>query len=83
MNQKEMFKNILSFNEEVLGNIYNSMVIIQDKTQKAVEEAMEKASFLPEEMKTLSRQYFAGVAQTRESIREAVLKGQEQMKTFV
>jgi 2-oxo-4-hydroxy-4-carboxy--5-ureidoimidazoline (OHCU) decarboxylase len=83
MNANEVIKNIIGFNEHVFENTYKTLGIIWDKNQKIAEEAIEKAAFLPEEVKALNRRYLEGVKQAGENLREAVLKVNEQIKTRV
>ncbi|MCB9481792.1 MAG: hypothetical protein H6680_08265 [Desulfobacteraceae bacterium] len=83
MNANEVVKNIIGFNENLLENTYKAMNVIFDKNQKIAEEALEKTAFLPEEVKALTRKYFAAVKETRENIRETIIKGNEQLKNYV
>lgn len=83
MNANETIKNILKFNETVLENTCNTFNVIFEKNQKFTEEALEKAAFLPEEAKSLTRKYLAAIKETQENFREAVLKGNEQFKNYV
>jgi len=83
MNANEVIKNIIGFNENLFENTYKTLNVIWDKNQKITEEALEKAAFLPEEVKAMNRKYLEGIKQAGENIREAVLKGNEQLKNQV
>ncbi|MGE4520349.1 MAG: hypothetical protein AB7E04_12675 [Desulfobacteraceae bacterium] len=83
MNANEVIKNIIGFNENLFENTYNTLGVIWDKNQKIAEEALEKAAFLPEEVKSLNRRYLAAVKEAGENIREAVLKGNQHLRNHV
>jgi hypothetical protein len=83
MNANETIKNILKFNETVLENTYNTFNVIFEKNQKFTEETLEKAAFLPEEAKSLTRKYLAAIKKNQENFCEAVLKGNEQFKNYI
>ncbi|MDD3581403.1 MAG: hypothetical protein PHW74_10320 [Desulfobacca sp.] len=51
MDQKQMFKQMLDFNKSAFDNTFNAMVMLQEQTERMVNQFLEKAVWLPQEGK--------------------------------
>lgn len=49
MDQKQIIKQMLEFNQAAFDNTFDAIVTIQDQTEKITEKMMEQADWIPEE----------------------------------
>lgn len=49
MDQKQMLKQMLEFNQTTFNNAFNTMTLLQDQFQRVAKTALEQATWLPAE----------------------------------
>jgi len=49
MDQKQMLKQMLEYNQTTFNNAYNTMTLLQDQFQRVAKTALEQATWLPAE----------------------------------
>lgn len=49
MDQKQIIKQMVEFNQAAFDNTFDAIVTIQDQTEKITEKMMEQADWIPEE----------------------------------
>ena len=49
MDQKQMLKQMLEFNQTTFNNAFNTMNLLQDQFQRVAKTALEQATWLPAE----------------------------------
>ena len=57
MDQSQFAKQMLDFQKTTFDNVYNSMVMLQDHTEKLASTVLEQATWLPEESSRLVTQW--------------------------
>jgi|GEM_PF-5263730 hypothetical protein len=83
MNNNEIVKNILLQSRDVFENTYKAVTILQDNNQKLTEQVMEKANFLPAEVREVNERWFKAAREVREKFRDNVLNGHKQLEDLV
>jgi hypothetical protein len=72
METREMFKQMVSFNKAAFENYYNTMVAMQDQTEKVIQMCLDQSPLLPKEGKKAIEEW-----------KEAFKKGRENFKGIV
>ncbi len=49
MDQKQLIKQIIEFNQTTFNNIFNAIVLVQDQFEKAANTALDQTTGLPAE----------------------------------
>ena len=57
MDQSQFAKQMIDFQKTTFDNVYNSMVMLQDHTEKLTSTVFEQATWLPEESSRLVTQW--------------------------
>ena len=87
MEQKNMFKQMIDFNNDAFNNSFNAMVTLQEQMEKATNTLIDLATWLPEEsrntMKGWTGSYKEGREKFKISIDENVKKSEEFFKTAI
>ena len=85
MKQKNMFKQMIDFNNDAFNNSFKMMVTLQDQMEKATIALIDQATWLPEEsrntMKGWTGSYKEGRGKFKTSIDENVKKSEEFFNT--
>jgi alcohol dehydrogenase class IV len=83
MKNNDVLKKVLEFNKAAFENAYTTIAAAQGEAKKATEQLLEKISFIPEEGKAYTLKYFEATKEAGEKFRQAVLKGHEQIETYI
>lgn len=82
MNHTDIFKGILAYQKAGFENAYNSAVVIHDKTQGWVDEALEKAPYMPEQGKELVKTWLNTIKETRDGFKKFMSDQQSQLESL-
>lgn len=84
MDQKQMFKQVIEFNQTTFNNAYNAMVLLQDQFEKAASAALDQASGLPAEGRKAIENWSEAFKEGRKNFKQQMDNGFEQAeKLFV
>jgi hypothetical protein len=72
MDQSQFAKQMIDFQKTTFDNLYDSMVMLQDHTQKLASTVFEQATWLPEESSRLVRQWIEIFKKGRNDYKSAV-----------
>jgi polyhydroxyalkanoate synthesis regulator phasin len=71
MEPKQIAKQIVDFNKTAFDNSFNAMSVIQDQTEKMVNDMIEKTAFFPEEGKKAVTDWIKTYKKGREEFKAA------------
>ncbi len=84
MDQKQMFKQVIEFNQTTFNNAYNAMVLLQDQFEKAASAALDQAIGLPAEGRKAIENWSEAFKEGRKNFKQQMDNGFEQAeKLFV
>jgi hypothetical protein len=84
MDQKQMFKQMIEFNQTTFNNAYDAMVLVQDQFEKAACAALDQARGLPAEGRKAIENWSEAFKDGRKSLKQQMDNGFEQAeKLFV
>lgn len=84
MDQKQMFKQMIEFNQTTFNNAYNAMVLVQDQFEKAARAALDQTSGLPAEGRKAIENWSEAFKEGRKNFKQQMDNGFEQAeKLFV
>ena len=85
MEQMNMFKQMIDFNNDAFNNSFNMMITLQDQMEKATIALIDQATWLPEENRNTIKGWVGTCKEGREkfktSIDENVKKSEEFFNT--
>jgi hypothetical protein len=82
MEQKEMMKQMIQLNKTVFENTFNSMAMLQDQMEKATNNFLEQASWLPAEGKKVIEEWVKAYKKGRENFKSSVDESYKKVETF-
>ncbi|MCP4747540.1 MAG: hypothetical protein GY874_15575 [Desulfobacteraceae bacterium] len=81
MNQKEVLKQMIDFNQTTFNNAYNAMVLLHDQLEDITKTAVSQASWMPPESHTtytdLTKAFKTGRDNFKKYIDESYKKAEE------
>jgi len=80
MDQNKLIKQALDFNKNAFNNTFNTLVTLQDHTEKIYNAALENANWIPKEGKNTIGEWIESCKKGRESYKNAVLTGFQQLE---
>jgi hypothetical protein len=84
MDQKQMFKQMIEFNQTTFNNAYDAMVLLQDQFEKAARAALDQAHGLPAEGRKAIENWSEAFKDGRKNLKQQIDSGFEQAeKLFV
>jgi hypothetical protein len=84
MEQKQMIKQMIEFNQTTFNNAYDAMVLIQDQFEKVTKTALDQADMLPPEGRKAIESWSEVFKDGRKSMKEQIDSGFQQVeKLFV
>jgi hypothetical protein len=69
MDQKQIAKQMIEFNKTAFDNAFNSMIVLQDQTEKLIFRFLEKAPWFPEEGKKAINEWVIACKKGREDFK--------------
>ncbi len=70
MDPMKLTRQMIDFNKTTFDNSFNTMVVLQDQSEKMVNAFMEQATWLPEEGKKAMKEWLASYKKGREDFKK-------------
>lgn len=83
MKHNEAIKQAFQYNRQGVVAIFEAAENVQTKAEELTGEAVEKTPLLPEQGKTLIRNWIESGRTFRAGLKEAVLKGHERLEQLI
>ena len=78
MDQKQLFKQIIEFNQSTFDNIFNATVLVQDQFERVANATLDKISGLPAEGRKSIENWADVFKNNRDSFKQQIDKSFEQ-----
>lgn len=72
MDQKQIVRHMLEFHKSTFRNGFNAMVMLQDQTEKVMQNFFNQAAWIPEDLKKSVNDWVASYKKGRDEFRKAV-----------
>lgn len=72
MDQKALLKQMIDFNKTTFDNTFNTMVMLQEQSEKMAASLLEQATWLPEEGKKAINEWVKAYKKGREEFKKSV-----------
>ena len=72
MDNNDILKNIFAYQKAGIENAFNSALVIHDKTQGWLDEALAKAPYMPEQGKEMVKSWMNTVKEARDGFKQYV-----------
>jgi hypothetical protein len=82
MEQKNMFKQMIDFNNAAFNNSFNAMVTLQDQMEKATNTLIDLAIWLPEESRNTIKGWVGTCKEGREKFKSAIDENVKKSEEF-
>ena len=82
MEQKEFFKQMIEFNKATFDNTFNAIVMMQDQAERAANNLIDQATWLPEEGKKAVREWAKAYKKGREDFKKTVDENFNRVEAF-
>ncbi|BBO84153.1 hypothetical protein [Desulfosarcina ovata] len=82
MDQKQVFKQMVTFNKSAFNNAYNAMIMVQDQTEAMANTILSQATWLPEEGKKAVQEWVGAFKKGRETYKQSVDDGFKKIEEF-
>lgn len=83
MDQKKIIKQTLDFNRNVFNNGFNALVVLQDHAERACNNALENANWIPKEGKNTLGEWISSCKKGRDTVKKAVNDGFQQLESVL
>ncbi len=82
MEPMKMAKQMIEFNKATFDNSFNTMVLLQEQTEKMVNTFLEQATWLPEDGKKILNEWVAAYKKGREEFKKIVNDGYKKVDAY-
>ena len=82
MEQKNMFKQMIDFNNAAYNNSFNTMVTLQEQMEKATNALLDQATWMPEEGKNAIKGWIGAYKDGREKFKIAIDENFKKVEAF-
>ena len=82
MDQKQMLKQMISFNKAAFDNTFNALVTLQEQTERMCNTLIDQATWLPEDGKKAIQNWVDTYKSGRDTFRKSVEDSFEKVETF-
>ena len=72
MDQKQFFKQMIDFNRATFNNSFNTLVMLEDQTERLSTAILDQATWLPEEGRKAIKDWVDTYKKGREEFKKAV-----------
>jgi hypothetical protein len=83
MEQKQMLKQMVEFNKAAFDNAFNTMVMIQDQTERMVRSFLDQATWLPKEGRAVIEEWAKAYKTGREGLKNTMDDNFKKVEDFV
>ncbi len=78
MDQKEMVKQMIEFNQATFNNVYDSIVLLQDQFEDVAMRALDQSGIVPEEGRKAIESWAKVLKNSRKDIKANIDNGFDQ-----
>lgn len=82
MDQKEMFKQMLAFNQTSFTNAFHALVVLQQQFEQVAKAAMDQADWLPEDGRAAIDQWVDTFKTSRDNFKQYVDESYEKVEKY-
>lgn len=82
MDQKQLLKQMIDFNQTAFNNTFNAMVMLQQQSEQVAGTLLEQAAWLPEEGKKAINEWIKSYKKGREDFKKHVDESFAKVETF-
>ncbi len=82
MEPLKLAKQMIEFNKAAFDNSFNTMVLLQEQTEKMVNAFLEQSPWLPEEGKKILNEWIAAYKKGREEFKKVVNEGYKKVDSY-
>jgi polyhydroxyalkanoate synthesis regulator phasin len=82
MEPLKLAKQMIDFNKATFDNSFNTMVLLQEQTEKMVNSFLEQSTWLPEEGKKVLNEWVAAYKKGREEFKKVVNEGYKKVDSY-
>lgn len=82
MEPMKLAKQMIDFNKATFDNSFNTMVLLQEQTEKMVNAFLEQSTWLPEEGKKILNEWVAAYKKGREEFKKVVNEGYKKVDAY-
>jgi hypothetical protein len=82
MEPLKLAKQMIDFNKTTFDNSFNSMVLIQEQTEKMVNVFLEQSTWLPEDGRKILNEWVAAYKKGREEFKKVVDESYKKVDSY-
>jgi polyhydroxyalkanoate synthesis regulator phasin len=82
MDQTQVFKQMIDFNKNAFENSFNAMVMVQNQTEKMVNDLLDQNPWLPEQGRKAINEWVKGYKKGRDDFKKAVDENFKRVESF-
>lgn len=82
MDQKQLLKQMIEFNQAAFNNAFNAMVMLQEQFERVAETVLEQASWLPEEGRNAIENWVQSYKKGRDNYKQYMDESYQQVEKF-
>ena len=83
MDQKQMVKQMIEFNQTTFNNVYDSVVLIQDQFENVAMKALDQSDWMPDEGRKTIQSWAKVFKNGRKDIKAQIDNGFEQAEKLL
>jgi hypothetical protein len=83
MDQKQILKKMVQFNQTALDNTLNAMTLLQEQTERMINLSLEQVTMLPKEGQRALAEWLKACRQGGETFKKTVDAGFQMMEAFL
>jgi polyhydroxyalkanoate synthesis regulator phasin len=83
MDQKELARQMIQHNRILFESTFNSLVLLQDQMEKAMDVFLKKAAWFPDEGKKVTEEYAKSYKKAREAFKLSVDENFKKLEEFL
>jgi hypothetical protein len=82
MDQKQLLKQMIEFNQAAFNNTFNAMVMLQDQFERVANTVLEQATWLPEEGRNAVENWVQSYKTGRDNYKQYMEESYQQVEKF-
>jgi hypothetical protein len=82
MDQKQMLKQLIEFNQAAFNNTFNAMVMLQDQFENVANTVLEQATWLPAEGRNAIENWIQSYKTGRDNYKQFMEESYQQVEKF-
>jgi hypothetical protein len=82
MDQKQLLKQMMEFNQATFNNTFNTLVMMQDQFERAADTVLEQATWLPAEGRNAVENWVQSYKTGRENYKQFMEESYRQVEKY-